>query len=198
MLGSSVGKRGEREMTIRGRERERRCPSHGDGKGGSSITWTKATRILCRWIALSSLGLSCIANIQRHSRITRFFKHACIRTLRTFECLRHLRITRFVYIRIYSTFVHSTFIYSNIANIRMLKTLENHTTYTCIRIFKYLRHSRITRLVYIRIFNFRAFERCKHSNAWDIGTRIIHVHSTYVHSTFVHSNIASIQITRVV
>lgn len=57
-------------------EREGRRPRAGmEGrKGKSSITWTKATRILCRRIALSSLGLSRIRTLR-----------ARIRTLETLE-----------------------------------------------------------------------------------------------------------------
>lgn len=57
-------------------ERDGRRPRAGmEGrKGKSSITWTKATRILCRRIALSSLGLSRIRTLRTR-----------IRTLETLE-----------------------------------------------------------------------------------------------------------------
>ena len=126
---------------------------------------------------------------------------SCIRTLQAFECLRHSSTTC-----IYTCIRLSCI--ANVANIQML----DHESYTCIRLsciqlsyirtlrtFKCFRHSRITRFVNTRVFNFRAFERCKHSNNTSCTQPHLNVVNefeclyTYVYSTFVYSNIASIR-----
>ena len=226
MLGSSVGKRGEREMTIRGRERERRCPSHGDGKGGAQLPGQRRHVSFAgesRYRALDFRALRTFKDT-RESRglyIYMCIRLSYIRILRIFECLRHSRITQLIYIRAFEYCEHSNVwdtweshvVYIRLSCIwlscvrlscirlsciRLLYTRLSCIPLSCIRTlqaFECLRYSRITWLVYICAFDFRIFEYCEHSNAWNTREShdLISHDYIYVHSTFVYSNIANIR-----